>query len=177
MDIPLYLFRGQTRRKGEKVNLAGEKLPGTWVYGGVLRGNSDQSIIYSAKQMDNINGTTIRKYAVYTDTLGVFSGKRDKSGAGIFSGDIVQFVNRYGYDCYAIVRFGKYEQDGSGSEYPPTRCLGFFVEVDSFTCPDGEDGAESFPEHLYRQNLLEVCADCTVIGNIWDNDDLVEGRK
>ena len=171
MDIPLYLFRGQTRRKGEKVNPFGGKLPGTWVYGGVLSGNGDKSIIYRNE------GTAIRKHVVYTDTLGVFSGKRDKNGAGIFSGDIIQFMNRYGYDCYAIVRFGEYEQDGSGNEYPPTRCLGFFVEVDSFTCPDGEDGAESFPVHLYRQNLLEVCEDCTVIGNLWDNDDLVEGRK
>ena len=27
------LFRGQTRKRGQKVNMAGENLPGIWVYG------------------------------------------------------------------------------------------------------------------------------------------------
>ncbi len=38
------LFRGQTRRHGEKVNMRGDKLPGRWVYGGGLQG---QGIIRS----------------------------------------------------------------------------------------------------------------------------------
>lgn len=30
------LFRGQTRRYGEKVTLSGEKIKSNWVYGGIF---------------------------------------------------------------------------------------------------------------------------------------------
>ena len=33
------LFRGQTRLYGEKVNIAGEKLPSNWIYGGIFPQN------------------------------------------------------------------------------------------------------------------------------------------
>ena len=32
------LFRGQTRKKGQKVNLKGEPIDGNWVYGGIFQG-------------------------------------------------------------------------------------------------------------------------------------------
>ena len=31
------LYRGQTRKFGDKVRMDGRKLPGIWVYGGVAR--------------------------------------------------------------------------------------------------------------------------------------------
>ena len=41
------LFRGQTRRYGEKVRMGdGKKLPGNWVYGGIFPGTGDFSVIY-----------------------------------------------------------------------------------------------------------------------------------
>ena len=45
------IFRGQTRRYGEKVRMDGTKLPGIWVYGGVLQGTSDFSIIYGCNDV------------------------------------------------------------------------------------------------------------------------------
>ena len=47
------LFRGQTRRYGAKVWMSGEKVPSRWVYGGVLQGSGDHSIIYGGENADN----------------------------------------------------------------------------------------------------------------------------
>ena len=81
------LFRGQTRRHGEKVRLDGDKVPGHWVYGGIFQGTGDYSVIY------DING----KYAVYSDTVGQYTGLKDKYGERIFEGDILLLDGEDGY--------------------------------------------------------------------------------
>lgn len=76
------LFRGQTRKYGEKVMVgSGEKLPGNWVYGGIFQGKPGGcSIIYTYD--------TIQKLVVYSDTVGEYTGQIDKNGTKIFEGDI-----------------------------------------------------------------------------------------
>ena len=111
---------------------------------------------------------------VIPETVGQYTGLTDKNGKKIFEGDIVQYNTYDDFDCHSVVKFGEYNQDGSYGEYSATKCIGFYVEVDNFTCPDWcENDPEFFPEYFGQQNILEVASNCEVIGNIYDNPQLL----
>lgn len=140
------LFRGQTRRYGEKVNIAGEKLPSNWVYGGIFPQNDggDFAIIY---QQD----PTIEKFMVYADTVGQYTGVKDNSGIRIFEGDIIQvkFESDAELSSEPIVWYENYEVYFD-DEYHNWR-----LRIGEYTC-----------------SLWEYDQDCVVIGNVYDSPEL-----
>ena len=77
----ILLFRGQTRKKGQKVNLKREPIDGNWVYGGIFQGSGCYSVLYTYDP--------IEKRTVYSDTVGQYTGSEDKDSIKIFEDDIM----------------------------------------------------------------------------------------
>ena len=142
------LFRGQTRKKGQKVWMDGSPVDGQWVYGGVLQGIGYFSVIYGGKNA-NDPSEGLEKWCVYTDTLGQFTGLTDKNGTKIFEGDIVQFYGTYNLEVF--IENGHTE-------------IRWFDTVTNSECKD-----------MFYGNDEEL-GECEVIGNIHDNPELLNGR-
>ena len=142
------LFRGQTRRKGEYiVNMAGDKCESHWVYGGIFPQNKDGdfAIIYQQEP-------EIRKFTVYADTVGQYTGLTDKNGRKIFEGDIVVFADFFNDEIHRGVVYW---------------CdLAFWFDC---TETEGDEGIYSLA--YISANILEV------IGNTYDNPELLEVKK
>lgn len=138
------LFRGQTRRYGEKVDMNGDKLSSNWVYGGIFPQNNDGdfAIIY---QQD----PTIEKFMVYADTVGQYTGVKDNNGVKIFEGDIIQVKFEFP-PCDPDIWYENYEVyfDDESHEWR--------VKRGSYTC-----------------SLWEYDQDCVVIGNVYDSPELL----
>lgn len=139
------LFRGQTRRFGEKLkNVGGEPMESNWVYGGIFPNNAggDFAIIYQQEP-------DIQKFFVYADTVGLSTGITDDNDIEIFEGDIISF-----YDCTST-------ENGYCEQY----CTGVVVwDFDTLSFQvTNRLSAESY----------EILNECVVIGNIYDNPDLL----
>lgn len=148
------LFRGQTRKNGEKVKMTtGEKIPWHWVYGGIFPGTGDFSIIYGGA-----TDKELEKHVVYSDTVGQFTGLTDKNGKRIFEDDILKIAKK---------------SDGMGIYYFPPLTYPVNVVVKWDMCAwiwetiCGDKRYISFPEAWCHY-------ECEVIGNIHDNPELLE---
>lgn len=147
------LFRGQTRRKGEKVRMDRTPVESNWVYGGVFQG-PNHSVIYGYDP--------IEKHVVYSDTVGQYTGLQDKNGTKIFEGDILNLwvdddneydpIKKY----RAVVEFGN-----PNAEYN----WGFQLKM--------IDRMSFNEDILLWVEMEDTGAFCEVIGNIHDNPELV----
>lgn len=152
------LFRGQTRRPGEKVRMDGEKLPGNWVYGGIFPGNGDFSIVYGCADADLTVGD-LEKHVVYSDTVGQFTGKCDKAGTKAFEHDCIRGLFD---DGIGVIRYGEYRNPINSGSFECN--IGFHVEWVS-----GEN------KDVLRKDLGFWLNLTTIIGNIHDNPEFLKG--
>lgn len=132
------LFRGQTRRKGEyTVNMAQKECDSNWVYGGIFPQNNggSKAIIYQQYP-------EIKKFVVYADTVGQYTGTPDKNKNKIFEHDIVKAFKNNDEPFVAVVT----KRNG---------CFWF--------------GNWNWCEFLDKFRNYEV------IGNVFDNPELVKG--
>lgn len=157
------LFRGKRKDNGERVD----------GYYCVFNGVSHR--IYTGYAETDCGEYYPDCYEVIPETVGQCTELTDKNGKKIFEGDVVQYLTYDDFDCQSIVKFGVYKQDGSDGEYKASNCLGFYVELDNFTCPDwcGNE-PEMFHDYLKQQSLVEIASQCEVIGNIYDNPELIK---
>lgn len=143
------LFRGQTRRKGEKVRMDGSPVDSNWVYGSILPGKGDRSIIYQTEPYLE----KFPVYPVYTDTVGQYTGLRDKNGEKIFEGDILIYVVDGEYDVnekYLVV----FDDDEAAFRT-------------KFYCEG---------KYMCYEDIIP-CENFEVIGNIHDNKNLLKNKE
>lgn len=95
------------------------------------------------------------------------TGFKDKNGKLIYAGDIIEterFVFLVGTrKVKYIVKFGEYHQDGSGGEYVPTLCLGFYAD----------NGCNKYDSTTSIQSLFDD-SPIEIIGNIHQNKELLK---
>lgn len=149
------LFRGQTRRKGERTSISGIPLPGIWVAGGVFPQNKgyDYAIIYQ-------QNPKVEKYVVHADTIGQYTGINDSLGNFIFEDDIITFWLKN--DATRTRRKGVVEYSESSARFMVRVCESTDVVMLKDCCCihvignvfDGEfDKSESEMKQLYTECL------------------------
>lgn len=147
------LFRGKRIDNGE------------WLYGDLIK-----NLIFDGREKEirigdiyfehngDIHSSAVRK--VIPDTVGQFTGLYDKNGTKIFEGDILETEGFDGTVYRDVVCFGRFnDDDNRGTEY-----IGFYVKSGNYTTSLLE---MPLGEHNY----------CGVIGNIYDNPELLEDMK
>ncbi len=162
------LFRGQTRKKGEKVRLDGSPIDSNWAYGGIFPNNKggDFAIIYQQEP-------TIEKFTVYADTVGQYTGLTDKNGKKIFEGDIVEFFNIRGKivnECgaFGIVVLPNIDYDLLESKIPFNNNANFCFNDNFISLWELWWNYEQDDNPLYEVE---------VIGNIHDTPKLLEASE
>ena len=129
-----------------------DKSSGAWVYGSYVhyakRGVAEHCILSEGKQM----------LSIIPDTVGQYTGLDDKKGVKIFEGDIVRYTDEY--SCVKTVPVVW------GGKYHPA----FDLAVELYNC------VNSLVELLLDSDAMSD-AMVEVIGNIYDNPELLEESK
>lgn len=157
------LFRGQIRKNGGNAAIGTwGKFSGQWVYGGIFPCTGSLSIIYGWESEKERAACDIKKWTVYSDTVGQYTGLTDKNGVKIFEGDILKSGNQL-----FVVKYGNC--GGVQNVEHEVGYVGFYLNP-------YEKDAEKLLRYglrtdiIYWLNALKM----EVSGNIHDNPDLLK---
>lgn len=117
---------------------------------------SKHYIVHETKIQCGINAwQTMNSCEINPETLCQYTGLTDKNGKKIWENDVVKY--HFGEDT-AVIRFGKYQ-----SCFDSQKCchVGFYVDWQDYKRKDLG----------YWVQMI----DCNVIGNIFDNPELLKG--
>lgn len=159
------LFRGKAINREQGYHKTSYS-NGDWVYGLVEKPFYEEFPNLPA-EMRNTDG--ISGIEVDYETIGEYTGLTDKNGVKIFEGDIIKEDCGYEYQI-GVVAFGNGYYD---SGVCPFR--GWFIDKFTLVREDEENDEDNFVFACNAHNSLLLIADeFEVIGNIYDNKDLLK---
>lgn len=138
-------------------------ISGKWVYGWLDATTEEDGEHYWIDQCLCAEGGINCAYQVDTETVGQYTGLKDKNGKKIFEGDIVKTVTIDEKETrYGVVKFGKYKDINFEDS-----CCGFYVESKGIQLSIFNGEADGY----CLTDMVEVA------GNIWDNKELLEEQN
>ena len=125
---------------------------GEWIEGYIVKKHGTY-FLYDINESDTCRQNN---YLIDEDTICQYTGLTDKNGNRIWEGDIIKY--HFG-EVYAPVKFGEYQ---SCFDSTSTCHVGFYVDWDK--------------NHDFRKDLgyWIKMVDAEVVGNIFDNPELLE---
>lgn len=127
---------------------------GEWVEGNYEWYHKPEKYIIS-------NPYTGETKGVLPETVGQYTGLTDKNGKKIFEGDIITTTTLdTGDEQKAVVGFGNFIDENNDDEY-----IGFYIEFDGIKTT------------ITQLAMEEVKDRFEVIGNKWDNPELLKGEE
>lgn len=160
-----FVFRGRPKNEAEYEvlrELCEDDCENGFVYGSLVVNRNKYYICTMALQIrGDISNYITTMIEVFPETVGEYTGLKDKNGKMIFEGDIVK--NDW---CFikgnSIVRFGEYKSSDSSNDY---QCghLGFYLEHIS-----------DFNKRTVRKDIMYFANKCEIIGNVFDNPELLK---
>ena len=136
------------------------KYAGEWVTGGYVAPESDCKKQDEGLIISYYGGNTQCVFHVIPDTVGQFTGLKDKNGQEIFEGDIINTA--FSTRAFGVVTWN---EDGY-----------FFIDV-HFGKYDKFNDEYSTLGHMLRVQIDGKPIDIEVIGNIHENPELMKGGR